>query len=77
MTFRPRKITRKRTSLGEILVEEFLSPLDLSLTSLSKETDIPLQELISLVEGERISQDLAEVLGTYFDTSFEFWLNFN
>src|SRR2546426_10847439 len=61
---------------GEILQEEFLSPLGLSQYRLAKETSVPPRRINEIVRGERsISADTALRLSRYFGTSERFWLN--
>lgn len=61
---------------GEILREEFLSPLGLSQYRLAKETSVPPRRINEIVRGERsISADTALRLARYFGTSERFWLN--
>ena len=61
---------------GEILLEEFLSPLGISQYRLAKETSVPPRRINEIVRGERsISADTALRLARYFGTSERFWLN--
>src|SRR5213083_2954936 len=61
---------------GEILQEEFLSPLGLSQYRLAKETSVPPRRINEIVRGSRsISADTALRLARYFGTSERFWLN--
>jgi addiction module HigA family antidote len=61
---------------GEILQEEFLSPLDISQYRLAKETSVPARRINEIVRGSRsISADTALRLARYFGTSERFWLN--
>src|SRR5437588_12050826 len=61
---------------GEILLEEFLSPLGLSQYRLAKETSVPPRRINEIVRGARsISADTALRLARYFGTSERFWLN--
>ena len=61
---------------GEILLEEFLSPLGVSQYRLAKETSVPPRRINEIVRGERsISADTALRLARYFGTSERFWLN--
>src|SRR5438132_4266922 len=69
---------RKRPPIhpGEILLEEFLSPLGLSQYRLAKETSVPPRRINEIVRGSRsISADTALRLARYFGTSERFWLN--
>ena len=61
---------------GEILREEFLSPLSISQYRLAKETSVPPRRINEIVRGSRsISADTALRLARYFGTSERFWLN--
>ena len=61
---------------GEILLEEFLSPLGLSQYRLAKETSVPPRRINEIVRGSRsISANTALRLARYFGTSERFWLN--
>jgi|SRR5665213_223957 len=61
---------------GEILLEEFLSPLGLSQYRLAKDTSVPPRRINEIVKGSRsISADTALRLARYFGTSDRFWLN--
>src|SRR5947208_16717024 len=61
---------------GEVLHEEFLSPLGLSQYRLAKETSVPPRRINEIVRGLRsISADTALRLARYFGTSERFWLN--
>lgn len=61
---------------GEILQEEFLTPLGLSQYRLAKETSVPPRRVNEIVRGQRaISADTALRLARYFGTSERFWLN--
>jgi len=61
---------------GEILLEEFLSPLGLSQYRLAKDTSVPPRRINEIVRGLRsISADTALRLARYFGTSDRFWLN--
>src|SRR4051794_29324129 len=61
---------------GEILLEEFLSPLGLSQYRLAKDTSLPPRRINEIVRGRRaITADTALRLARYFGTSERFWLN--
>lgn len=60
---------------GEILSEEFLSPLEISAYRLSIDTDIPQTRISQIIKGKRrITADTALRLATYFGTTAKFWL---
>ncbi len=61
---------------GEILKEEFLVPMALSVYALAQATGMPRTRLNDLVRGRRgITGDTALRLGRYFGTEPEFWMN--
>jgi addiction module HigA family antidote len=61
---------------GEILLEEFLKPLEVSQYRLAKETGVPARRINEIVHGQRrISADTALRLARYFGTSERFWMN--
>ena len=61
---------------GEILLEEFLKPLEMSMNQLAIALRVPASRINAIVDGERsISADTALRLGRYFGISPEFWLN--
>lgn len=61
---------------GEILMEEFLQPLELSQYQLAKELSVPARRINEIVHGERrITSDTALRLARFFGTSERFWMN--
>jgi addiction module HigA family antidote len=65
----------KNTSPGEILLEEFLIPMEISQYRLSKDLAIPQTRISEIVKGNRrISADTAVRLSAYFGISAKFWL---
>jgi addiction module HigA family antidote len=61
---------------GEILLEEFLKPLDVSQYQLAKELGVPARRINEIVHGQRrITADTALRLARYFGTSERFWIN--
>ena len=61
---------------GEILLEEFLTPLGLSQYRLAKDISVPPRRINEIVHGQRaISADTALRLSRYFGTTDRFWLN--
>jgi antitoxin HigA-1 len=61
---------------GEILAEEFMNPLGISINRLSRDLHVPPNRIHGIVHGTRaITADTALRLGTYFDTAPETWLN--
>ena len=60
---------------GEILMEEFLIPLNISAYRLSKDIDIPQTRISEILKGNRrITADTALRLSAYFGNSAKFWL---
>jgi len=61
---------------GEILVEEFLEPLQITPYRLAKELRVPQPRIYAITKGERaITADTAMRLAKFFGTSDEFWMN--
>lgn len=61
---------------GEILREEFLTPMGISAYRLTKETGLPHSRVSDLLAGRRgVSADTALRLARYFRTTPDFWLN--
>jgi addiction module HigA family antidote len=61
---------------GEILLEEFLTPLGISQYKLAKDISVPPRRINEIVQGKRsISADTALRLARYFGLSERFWLN--
>jgi addiction module HigA family antidote len=60
---------------GEILLEEFLVPLEITAYRLSKDTEIPQTRISQIIKGKRrITADTALRLSSYFGNSAKFWL---
>jgi len=60
---------------GEILLEEFLRPLGMSMNRLAYELHVPANRITQIVEGRRsVTGETALRLARYFGTSPEFWL---
>ncbi len=60
---------------GEILQEEFLSPLEITAYRLSKDLKIPQTRVSEILKGNRrITADTALRLSQYFGNSAKFWL---
>ncbi|MBS3753677.1 MAG: HigA family addiction module antidote protein [Anaerolineales bacterium] len=61
---------------GEILLEEFLNPMDISQYRLAKDINVDPRRINEIVHGDRsITADTAFRLGRYFGMSPQFWLN--
>jgi antitoxin HigA-1 len=67
---------REPTHPGEILLEEFLEPMEMSQVTLSEKTGISLQRINTLINGKRgMTAETAVLLSRVFKTSPEFWMN--
>lgn len=65
----------RNTHPGEILLKEFLLPLEISAYKLSKDIGIPQTRVSSILKGtRRITADTALRLSIYFGNSAKFWL---
>ena len=61
---------------GEVLLEEFLKPMDISQYRVAKDISVDPRRINEIVHGKRsISADTALRLGRFFGTSARFWLN--
>ena len=61
---------------GEILFEEFMRPLRISMNRLARDIDVPPNRISAIVRGRRaITADTALRLGKYFRVSPELWLD--
>jgi addiction module HigA family antidote len=61
---------------GEILREEFLTPLGLSANKLALDLRVPVTRISEIVNERRsISPETALRLAHYFNTTPEFWMN--
>ena len=60
---------------GEILAEEFMKPLGISINRLARDLHVPPNRIHAIVHGARsITADTALRLGTYFGTTPDTWL---
>lgn len=65
----------KNVHPGEVLLEEFLNPLEISAYRLSKDIGIPQSRTSQIIKGRRrITADTALRLSRYFGTTAKFWL---
>ena len=61
---------------GEILLEEFLDPMEITQYRIAKDISVPARRINEIVHGKRrISADTALRLSKYFGTTERFWLN--
>lgn len=71
-------LPNKRTSThpGEILLREFLEPLEVSQSEFARHLNIPIQRINELIRAKRgITPDTAWLLSKALGTSPEFWMN--
>ena len=67
---------RAPTHPGEMLLEEFLKPMDVSQVELAKRLRIPFQRVNQIVRGKRsVTPDTALRLAKVLGTSVDLWLN--
>ena len=60
---------------GEVLLEEFLLPMDISQNKLALAIRVPARRINEIVHGRRrITADTALRLARFFGTSAQFWL---
>jgi len=60
---------------GEVLLEEFLKPMNMSQNRLAINIGVPARRINEIVLGKRsITADTALRLARFFGTSAEFWL---
>jgi len=60
---------------GEVLYEEFMKPLGVSINALAREIAVPPNRISEIVGGKRaITADTALRLGKYFGVSPEIWI---
>ena len=61
---------------GEILREDFMEPLGISINKLSRDLSVPPNRISEIVNGKRsITTDTALRLQRYFGVEAQFWLN--
>jgi addiction module HigA family antidote len=66
----------KPVHTGEILIEDFMRPNELSMNRLALDLRVPVTRIADIVAERRgITTDTALRLARYFKTTPEFWLN--
>ena len=61
---------------GEILKEDLMKPLGLTVSGLARELKMPVNRLSEIVNGRRaLNADAALRLSRYFGNTPEFWIN--
>jgi len=69
-------ITRTPVHPGEMLREEFMKPLGISMNGLALELHVPVTRISQIVNERRgITADTALRLARHFGTSADFWMN--
>jgi len=69
----PKRIT---THPGDVILEEYLKPLGMSVNALAIALRVPATRIGAIVKGERsVTADTAMRLARYFGTTPEFWMN--
>jgi antitoxin HigA-1 len=67
---------RPPTHPGEMLLKEFLEPMEISQQALAKAINVPYQRVNELVNGKRgITPSTALRLSKFLGNSPDFWLN--
>lgn len=67
---------RQPTHPGEILLEEFLNPLEITQVELARKMGVPVQRVNTLINGKRdMTAETAILLSRVLKTSSEFWMN--
>lgn len=71
-----KQATRKPTTVGDILLYEYLEPLNLKINELAEMLHVHRNSVSALVNNNRkLTTDMAFRLSKAFDTSVDFWLN--
>ncbi len=71
-----RNLSRKPTSPGEILAEEFLKPLNLTQNALAKHIGCDVKVINRIInERTAVTAEMALKLSAAFGNSADFWLN--
>ena len=64
------------THPGEMLLEEFLTPMGITQKDLAENIEVPYQRINEIVNGRRgITPSTALRLAKFFDMSADFWMN--
>ncbi len=60
---------------GEVLLEDFMKPLGISINALARDLDVPANRISAIVNGRRaITADTALRLAKHFNVSAETWM---
>ena len=66
---------RAPTSPGEMLLEEFLKPTEMTQTELARKMGVPIQRVNTLINGKRgVTAETALLLAKIFKNSPQFWM---
>lgn len=67
---------RRPTPPGEMLLEEFLKPADLTQVALARKMGVPIQRLNAVIAGRRaVTAETALLLARALGTTAELWMN--
>ena len=67
---------RAPTHPGEMLLEEFLTPMNITQRDLADAIHVPYQRINDLINGRRgVTPSTALRLAKFFNTSSAFWMN--
>ncbi len=67
---------RVPTHPGEMLLEEFLKPMNLTPEQLANGINVPYEEIKELIEGSRgMTPSIALRFAKFFGISADFWMN--
>ena len=67
---------RMPTHPGEMLLEEFLTPMGITQKDLADNIEVPYQRVNEIINGRRgITPSTALRLAKFFDMSADFWMN--
>ncbi|HIB1012854.1 TPA: HigA family addiction module antitoxin [Escherichia coli] len=71
-----KQATRKPTTVGDVLLYEYLEPLELKINELAEILHVHRNTVSALVNNNRkLTMDMAYRLAKAFDTSVDFWIN--
>lgn len=71
-----RTTIRKPVSVGEMLIEEFMTPMGLTQTALAQAMGVPRKHVNELCNNRRsVTAATALILARVFGNSPDFWLN--
>jgi len=63
-------------TIGEIIVSEFLEPMNITPYRLSKELNVSTSTILDLIHNRRkLSVEMALRFSKYFGNTYKFWLN--